>query len=369
MIIHKNPTVVFNTLFGKLEILSPYLWLPGNSSKPLRDDMRIYHNGRSESVNRALSDFGIEESFAKAAIRFKDHYYYDVGSSAVTRSTKNTAQQAMQFIENKFSNAAFTQENSGLEKMLLELDGCEIRTMKLVPSEEGKETTAVYGNLKKTKIINWRDVRLGFVRPLNSGSKIFSGKMDSYQSVVSQMHSAAVLIGMTSKTEVIGVADGGKGLSEELKRQFPSMQFILDKSHFRDHLYETAEDLGIKQEKRPAWVNPRLKSVADGNVDEVLKNLEDENKKKPNKRRTRLIGYIKRFFDSLDYSRFKSKGYPIGSGEIESAHKSVPQKRLKIPGASWRTDSINPMFSLRILRANGWWNEFWDNRIDELAAA
>jgi hypothetical protein len=154
--------------------------------------------------------------------------------------------------------------------------------------------------------------------------------MDSYQSVVSQMHSAAVLIGMTSKTEVIGVADGGKGLSEELKRQFPSMQFILDKSHFRDHLYETAEDLGIKQEKRPAWVNPRLKSVADGNVDEVLKNLEDENKKKPNKRRTRLIGYIKRFFDSLDYSRFKSKGYPIGSGEIESAQNSVAQKRLKI---------------------------------------
>jgi len=367
--IHKNPTVTFNTIFGKLNLLSPYLWLQGSSSKPLIDDMKIYHNSRSEAVDRALSDFGIEESFANAAIRFKDHYYYDIGPSAVARSTQKTADHAMEFIESKFSNVGFTQNDSGIEKLLLELDGCEIRTVELVPTEGIKETTPVHKNPKKTKVIKWRDVRLGFVRPLDSESKIFAGKMDSYQTVVSQMHSAAVLIGMTSRTEVIGVTDGGIGLSEELKKQFPTMQFILDKSHFRDHLYDTAEALGINKEERPAWVNPRLKAVANGNVDEVLKELEDENKKNPNKRRTRLIGYIKRFNDALDYNLFKSKGYPIGSGEIESAHKSIPQKRLKIPGASWRSDSINPMFSLRILRANGWWEEFWDNRIEEMVAA
>lgn len=37
-------------------------------------------------------------------------------------------------------------------------------------------------------------------------------------------------------------------------------------------------------------------------------------------------------------------GYPIGSGEIESAHKSIPQKRMKTPDASWDADSIDPMF-------------------------
>jgi len=31
-------------------------------------------------------------------------------------------------------------------------------------------------------------------------------------------------------------------------------------------------------------------------------------------------------------SEFKEKGFPIGSGEIESADQSIPQKRLKIPG-------------------------------------
>jgi hypothetical protein len=67
-------------IFGRVQIRSPYLWLQGVScSKPLLDDMRIYHNSRSEAVIRALSDFGIEESFANAAIRFKEHYHYDIG--------------------------------------------------------------------------------------------------------------------------------------------------------------------------------------------------------------------------------------------------------------------------------------------------
>ena len=333
--------------------------------------MNITHQGRSEAVNRALSDFGIEDSFAMAAVRFKEHYNYDIGSSSAARSTKQAAQQAMEYVENKLSNVNLKSKeaNESIDKMLAELDGCEIRTARFVPVEDSTETTPVYNNPKKEKIIKWRDVRLGFVRPLDSKSKTFVGKMDTYQEVVSQMHSAAVLTGMTAETKIIGVADGGIGLSEELKRQFPSMQFILDKSHLKDHLYETAEALGINQKDRPGWVKPRVRAISDGNVEAVLKELEEENDKNPNKRLKRLIGYIKRFYDALDYDNFKSLGYPIGSGEIESAHKSIPQKRLKIPGASWNADSIDPMLALRILRADDWWEDFWNQRTESLLAA
>jgi len=211
-----------------LKINSPYLWIAGLSSKPLIDAMKITHQGRSETVNRALSDFGIEESFAMASTRFKEHYHYDIGSSAAARSTKNTALQAMDYIENKLSDIDTDQlqQTISIEEMLVEMDGCEIRTARLVPIEGSRETTPVYNNPKKEKIIKWRDVRLGFVRPLDLKSKTFVGKMDSYQDVVSQMHSAAVLTGMAPETKIIGVADGGIGLSEELKRQFPSMPLM-----------------------------------------------------------------------------------------------------------------------------------------------
>ncbi len=71
-----------------------------------------------------------------------------------------------------------------MEKMLVVLDGCEIRKAHLSTIEDSTETTAVYNNPKKEKILNWRDVRLGFVRPLDSKSKTFIGKMVPYQCVI-----------------------------------------------------------------------------------------------------------------------------------------------------------------------------------------
>jgi hypothetical protein len=33
-----------------------------------------------------------------------------------------------------------------------------------------------------------------------------------------------------------------------------------------------------------------------------------------------------------------ARDLPIGSGEIESAHRYIAQKRLKLPGAWWRVE-------------------------------
>ncbi len=366
--IHRNPEIMYNTIFGKISISSPYLWLSGVSSKPL-SDMNISHNGRSVTVNRALSDFGIEESFVRAAARFCEHYHFDIGPSAVARTTKDIALQAEEYVKVKLANAVEVTEPESAETMLAESDGCEIRTIEHKPAEDVTQRTPVYNNPIKDKIISQRDVRLGFVRNMDSESKIFVGMTDSYPKIVSQMHSAAILAGMSDATKVVGVADGAPGLSDELKRQFPTMQFILDKTHLKDHLYETAEELGIAKNKRAAWVEPHLKSVSEGNAETTLRELVEMNAENPNDRLRRLIGYIKRFIEALDYNNFKAKDYPIGSGEIESAHKSIPQKRLKIPGAGWKPESINPMLALRILRADDWWEDFWNQRVEHLMAA
>lgn len=77
------------------------------------------------------------------------------------------------------------------------------------------------------------------------------------------------------------------------------------------------------------------------------------------KRIANLSQYLQRFSDAVSYEKFISLGFPIGSGEVESAHRYIPQKRLKIPGATWHPDTINPMLALRIIRANDWWQDFW----------
>src|SRR6266849_639191 len=80
---------------------------------------------------------------------------------------------------------------------------------------------------------------------------------------------------------------------------------------------------------------------------------------KPNDRLRRLIAHLTRFADAVHYAEYKERGWPIGSGEIESAHRYVPQERLKIAGACWHPQSVNPMLALRVIRINGWWDDFW----------
>ena len=338
-------------------------------SKPLMHDMHITHHGRSEAVNRALSDFGSEESFGQAAKRFTEHYKYTLHTSTVSRVTKQTAEEAVDYVEQKLSQAGDSKSDEDVAHLLVEVDGCEIRTAVLAPLENSQEKTPIRQAPKKQKIMNWREVRIGLARPLDSISKTYVGKKDSYPEVVNDLFQAAVLQGMSPTTQVIGVGDGGIGLKEELERQFPTMQFILDKPHLKDHLYDTAEELGLSKQERAKWVKPRLEAICHGNVETVKKELEEEYSKHPHNCVKRLLGYITRFYDALDYKSFTAQGYPIGSGEVESAHKTIPQKRLKLPGACWHPDSINPMVALRILRANDWWDNFWKERVEKKLAA
>ena len=337
--------------------------------------MGLSHHGRSEAVDRALSDFGSEESFGQAAKRFKEHYHYALSSSTASRVTKQVAQDVQAYVEQQLAE---TKESSGeasdrgvatVETMLVELDGCDIRTAQLLPSKNTTERSPIRQLPKKTKQINWREVRIGLTRPLESLDKLYIGKMASYPEVVGQLVDASILRGMSPETQVVGVADGGNGLKEELERQFGTLQFILDTKHVKDHLYETAEALGIGQKERPGWVKAHVAAISNGDVAQIITELEDVYTETQNHRVKRLVGYLHRFADALNYHDFKERGYPVGSGEIESAHKSVPQKRLKLPGACWHPDSINPMLSLRILRANDWWDDFWEDRMEKKLAA
>ncbi len=374
LVIQRRPAIRYNVIFGQIELESPYLWAAGKGARPLINEMRITHNGSGEAVNRALADFGIEESFAQAAERFEEHYKYPVSVSAVSRTTKHTAPEAREYVQNKLADAVrkygVTDDNKELTSpLLIELDGCEIRTAVFAPIDNTEETSPIMNLPKKVKTVNWRDVRIGLTRPSGEVTKTYVGMMSSYPDVVGQLHDASVMVGMTPDTEVIGVADGGIGLKVELENQFHGLQFILDKTHLKSHLYETAKALGILNKERKEWVSARLKNISEGDVGRVKEELEMEYESEPNPRLKRLIGYLTRFYYALNYDEFKKEGYPIGSGEIESAHKSVPQKRLKLPGASWHPDSVNPILALRVLRADNWWKDFWDERkLRKLAA-
>jgi len=71
--------------------------------------------------------------------------------------------------------------------------------------------------------------------------------------------------------------------------------------------------------------------------------------------------YMRNRPGQLDYPRAIAEGLPIGSGEIESAHRYVIQQRLKISGPWWKVDNAEKMLALRTLRANSNWDTYWES--------
>ncbi len=71
--------------------------------------------------------------------------------------------------------------------------------------------------------------------------------------------------------------------------------------------------------------------------------------------------YIRNRPEQFDYPGALHAGLPIGSGRSESAHRYFIQERLKLSGAWWKIDNADKMLALRVTRANGNWEKYWNS--------
>jgi hypothetical protein len=77
--------------------------------------------------------------------------------------------------------------------------------------------------------------------------------------------------------------------------------------------------------------------------------------------RQRLIKAINNNARRIDYERWRSRGYQIGSGAMESLHRTASQMRLKVAGIRCLPETSQAVFNLRMLRLCERWDEFWSD--------
>ena len=204
--------------------------------------------------------------------------------------------------------------------------------------------------------------------------------------------------GVTS--ELVAVTDGMEWLEEHLLSPLPWAQRILDMYHVLEHVAEFAaacfgkatkkarkwyDDaarllLGKKRRKparkprrghrknRKRQMPERRIAVAANSPDfhagkallnEVLAQHENLNTDKQFAAFDSLIGYLDHNSYRMDYHQYRSRGLQIGSGAMESLHRTASQVRLKIPGGRWLHTTAEAIFNLRMLALVDRWEEFW----------
>jgi hypothetical protein len=146
------------------------------------------------------------------------------------------------------------------------------------------------------------------------------------------------------------LGDGAKWIWNQVKILFPTAVQILDYYHCSEHVYKVGalqfnEDAVQERE----WVEAMMARLFWGYVDWAIEGLEalqprdDQTAEEIRK----LIGFLRNSAERLHYRRARQGGYPIGSGGIEAANKSISHVRLKRSGAWWYLDQANHMLALR----------------------
>lgn len=387
--VERRPVVTFNTVLGPIEVESPYLYKreSGEGRRPMRHVFGVVGRRYSDALERALTDFGIEKSFGRASTQFAEHYGWEVGRTTILRLTENLGAQAEEFVAQRLAGGERRYQTADAEapkaaRMLAALDGCMLRTGRLMTAAEAileaanDDERRRYEQMEPDKVVRleqWKEVRTGLARRPDQVDPVYVCCRADYETVCRQLFGAAGLQRLGFQTQVVGLIDGAQGLKEAMELSFADIQIILDPSHLKSHFYETAASLGMEGPAAHAWVGAHFEKLAEGHAQGVLADLETESgeldEESPEYQRLqRLIKHLTRFVYCVDYRSYREREWPIGSGEAEAAHRFIPQERLKIVGACWREETLNPMLALRVLRANGWWDEFWASERERRAA-
>jgi hypothetical protein len=182
----------------------------------------------------------------------------------------------------------------------------------------------------------------------------------------SQLRRQAAQVGWDDAEQQIALSDGGNGLEEFFRKNFPLAECILDFWHASEHLTELGlalypDDEAQRQEVVGGWCH-QLKQQGGVAVWSVLRTI-DVSDCSPSARLAHAdcLRYFGNHQHRMDYPRYVANGWQIGSGPVESACKTVVANRLKGSGMRWGEKGTDDMCQLRALYRSEpkQWELFW----------
>jgi len=310
----------------------------------------VSNRGRSRRLERVLTDFGSEDSFAKANLRLAEHYGFALNTSAVRETTLRHAQRAKAQMESAYRKSFRTLPAQGAEHVVAEADGTMICTLQS-------------GGRKRKRPREWKEMRLVAARAQGRVESTYGATFGSVETTGRRWGHCTKEAGWGLQSQIHVVADGAEWIRLQSREVFGQQErFLLDYYHASEYLAAAAES--ARPQTPGNWRRIQQRRLKRGAVASVLKELEqheesaaipDENA--PVRAARRYLGNRR---DQLDYPRALRLELPIGSGLIESGHRHVLQARLKRPGTAWLPDNADALAQLRVLRANGHWSNLWN---------
>ncbi|HRN55953.1 MAG TPA: UPF0236 family protein [Niabella sp.] len=160
------------------------------------------------------------------------------------------------------------------------------------------------------------------------------------------------------KSRLIFLSDGATWIKNWIEDAFPQAITILDYYHACEHLHQFSTSFFRDKKMEQKWTTRQKELLLKSKVHKVIKNIQVLSTNNSNAEAENLIAYYQANSSRMDYQKYKQLGCGvIGSGAIESAHRTVIQKRMKLSGQRWSRKGAQNMLNLRVMNKNHQWSK------------
>jgi len=246
------------------------------------------------------------------------------------------------------------------ELAVLMLDGYQVRFRGL---GWGKKKT-------QQPRVEWHEEKMGVFYPQEQSvgsergellEKVVIGWQGEPLEVARRLHWEATRCGLGRARSALAIADGAPWIWSLVNARWAHAHQLLDFYHASQHLWTIAEALYPKDESaRRQWVESLLHPLRHGNEKWVLKQIAALPRRRGERGKVilREQNYFSDHARRMNYRTLADRGWPIGSGAVESACRQR-QCRRKRPGQFWSRAGLRHLGALEEARDNGHWDELW----------
>jgi len=300
----------------------------------------------SPRMESLVLDLGAATSYQEAAHQFELHHRVAISKTMVAGVVDRAG---VVWNETSISKRTELREipKNAAQTLVAQVDDSFLRTREKDETWKASRLGLVYNHEDRVNKSRAEILRTSYVGHL-SNSEAFEAEFRA----VLEAHRA------DQTPTVLWVADGSAFNWNLQQRLVPKAVPILDFFHVAEHLGDASEALfGLDVKSKRRWMKTAKTLLLHRSVRAFFEWLETQPARfaKQYKKLSALgdlSRYLERHRDRMHYRRYRRRGWPIGSGAIESGHKTIFQLRMKRPGQRWDLTKGQNLAQIRAIRAS-----------------
>ena len=347
---------------------------------PLDEQFGLEPGAVTAGLAALLALAGIEFSYDQSPKWLRDFLLFDVAQNTVRSETEKMGvlQQALeteliqQSQDEEYLQARVRDPGTIPPRLYGSMDAAKVR---IEPRSKSGEPPSEHEDWRDMKVLSWFEVE--HVPPAQRSRRqrqkeareqpALRAKDLKYFCDIIEADEFGKLLwasGMWMKAdlspELIFLGDGAVWIWNLVSRYYPNAVQIVDWYHAEEHLEKVAAVAFPDPQTRSNWLEQVVQALWDGQVEQVIYACQalatscSEAQKAAN--------YFYTNAERMRYDRFRTAGYMIGSGSVESACKQIVTQRLKLPGAQWIVNGAVQTAKARAAWLSGEWHSLRERR-------